>query len=1053
MNDNDMEPITRNARQSNLRRRLLLLLTAVAVLIAGLALLQDVAARSSSIEETTASSISAKNGNGVPEIDLNGPDPNHNFATTFTENKGPSSIVANNMTISDTDGTMLQSASVILTNRLDGNDEWLEINTENTNLSAEYDPNSGLLQIGPTDTISNYQKALSTIAYDNLSDSPVTTDRVVTFQIFDGTYHSDVVESTVFIEAVNDAPLLDNGVEMRLSDIEEDDINQFGNRVASFIDPVETGGDDPISDPDGNGLEGVAIVEVSFDNGIWQFSVDAGASWQDFGNISPGAATLLDPSARVRFIPEQDFHGSSNIIVRAWDQTSGKNGDTAFDVTVNGGSTPFSSAASTVNLDVTAVNDPPVLDLNSINPGTDLKSSYLVGSGPVPIIAPQATVDDVDNDELNSAIVTLTTRPDGADEFLKSDVISSRITATPYDPATGELRLSGTATLAEYGDILRGIVYNNISNNPNLADRVITFVGNDGLENSLVATSTLRMLLSNNAPLVDTTLSMNLDDIYEDDEDPVGNTVEEIIRSAGGDLIQDDEGSLRGFAVVNTESEDGAWQYSVDGGASWWAIGAVSEYSAVLLNTAARIRFLPDADASGFPREITIRAWDQTVGVNGSQEVDVSQNGGNSAFSVETAQVTVDIIAINDAPLLKMMNGITAVYTEDNGPVVVAGPSLAVSDVDNQSLSSAIVRIANHQSDEADVLVASPNGTGIAALYDAETGILSLTGDGTVAEYQAVLRTVSFENRSQDPSTLDRIVTFAVNDVLTRSNIVSSTVKLESVNDLPLVDLNGEDTPGSDVAVLFSESSWGWQAVPIAEDLKLKDLDDSTLISATITLVDRPDGRFEYLKANSDDTNIKVDPENGQLLLTGIDSLANYERVLRTVSYTNSQVRPLTVDRKARFTVWDHAGKSNIATSHIVVIPKLVTLPIIAKSKPSPVPESDEPNNNCQKAYPLKNNVPYEFLAEDRHDWYSFTLNSSANVTVDLTDYEAEEGQILVAEGECGALIRIGHNGDFSANKSISLDNLAPGAYYIWLITDHFSTGEPYKYKLQVKVQ
>jgi hypothetical protein len=960
------------------------------------------------------------------------------------------------MTITDTDSTNIQSASVTLTNRPDGYDEFLEINTENTNLIANYDPDSGVLQLGPTDTISNYQKALSSITYNNLSDSPATIDRSVIFQVFDGSNNSNEAQSTVFVEAANDAPILDSNGDFRLSDINEDDSNPFGNRVASFIDPAETGDVDRITDPDDNSLEGVAIVETNSSNGYWQFSTDAGASWHDFGPVTNSAATLLDPTARIRFLPNPNFYGSVTVTIRAWDQTFGGNGDTDVDVSANGGSSAFSSATDTVRLEVLPVNDPPNPDLNGIAPGNDIEAFYLLGSGPAPIAAPQGAVEDVDNEKLVSAVVTLMTRPDGAVEFLESKVNSSGITIGPYDPSNGELRLIGSATLTEYNDILRGIMYNNLSGNPSLGDRIIKVVANDGLEEGPTTSTTLRMLSTNNAPQLSPNSPMNLSTIYEDDKYTSGNTVEEIINSAETDPIQDDEGALYGFAIVGVSSQNGEWQYSVDAGTTWWTIGLVSDTMAILVNTDARIRFLPNTDLTGFRSEISIRAWDQSAGINGSQEVDVSQNGGSSAYSIETTQISVDVLAVNKAPTLELPEGITAVFTEDNGSVIVAGPSLNVSDVDSQFLKSAAISIANHQTKEADVLAASPIVSGFVTNYNPETGILAVTGEGTIAEYQAILRTVTFENRSHDPATHDRTVTFVVSDELAHSNIVSSTVRVESVNDLPLVDLNGLNVPGNDVTIHFDKSNWGGKAVPISSDLEVQDLDDRSLIAATITLVDRPDGQSEYLEANTYDTDIKADlfdPKSGQLQLTGMDSLVNYERVLRSVTYANAQARPLTTDRLARFTVQDHVGKSNIATSRIVITPKLVLMPIVAKGF-STVPKSDEPNDACQEAYPLTNNVPYEFQAEDKNDWYSFSINKSSNVTVELTEYEPVAGQILVAKGPCDALVLIGHNGDFSTNKIIKLDDLQDGNYHIWLITDNIHpNGEPYKYKLLVRIQ
>src|SRR6185436_16608069 len=96
--------------------------------------------------------------------------------------------------------------------------------------------------------------------------------------------------------------------------------------------------------------------------GTWQFSVDNGTNWTSFGVPSTVSSRLLASNAttRVRFIPNADFNGSVDpgITFRAWDQSSGTNGNTG-DTTVVGGTTAFSTATETASIVVTEVNDAP----------------------------------------------------------------------------------------------------------------------------------------------------------------------------------------------------------------------------------------------------------------------------------------------------------------------------------------------------------------------------------------------------------------------------------------------------------------------------------------------------------------------------------------------------------------------------------------------------------------------------------------------------------------------------------------------------------------------
>src|SRR4030095_15878725 len=99
-------------------------------------------------------------------------------------------------------------------------------------------------------------------------------------------------------------------------------------------------------------------------------------------------------------------------------------------------------------------------------------------------------------------------------------------------------------------------------------------------------------------------------------------------------------------------TSNGTWHYSIDGGTSWNALGAVSDSSARLLASNARLYFQPNADFNGtIANAISFRAWDRTSGANGAF-ADASSNGGTTAFSSATDVADITIAAVNDAPIL-----------------------------------------------------------------------------------------------------------------------------------------------------------------------------------------------------------------------------------------------------------------------------------------------------------------------------------------------------------------------------------------------------------------
>jgi len=120
--------------------------------------------------------------------------------------------------------------------------------------------------------------------------------------------------------------------------------------------------------------------------------------------------------------------------------------------------------------------------------------------------------------------------------------------------------------------------------------------------------------------------------------------VSELLASAGGNRISDEDSGARfGIAIVAADTSHGSWQFSIDGGTTWLALGSVSNGSARLLDADARIRFVPSMLYSGtVTNAITFRAWDQTSGVNGGL-ANTSVNGESSAFSIATETASIQV--------------------------------------------------------------------------------------------------------------------------------------------------------------------------------------------------------------------------------------------------------------------------------------------------------------------------------------------------------------------------------------------------------------------------
>ena len=178
---------------------------------------------------------------------------------------------------------------------------------------------------------------------------------------------------------------------------------------------------------------------------------------------------------------------------------------------------------------------------------------------------------------------------------------------------------------------------------------------NGGVDTSAAQTFTISVTAVNDAPVLDNTGNMALGTILEDAVANTGTLVTDLIASAGGDRITDvDVGALEGIAVTAADTANGAWEYSLNDGGSWLALGSVSATSARLLaaDTQTRVRLVPNLNFNGtIGSAITFRAWDRTTGTNGGT-ADPSTNGGTTAYSTATESAAITVTPVNDAPVL-----------------------------------------------------------------------------------------------------------------------------------------------------------------------------------------------------------------------------------------------------------------------------------------------------------------------------------------------------------------------------------------------------------------
>ncbi len=303
---------------------------------------------------------------------------------------------------------------------------------------------------------------------------------------------------------------------------------------------------------------------------------------------------------------------------------------------------------------------------------------------------------------------------------------------------------------------------------------------------------------------------------------------------------------------------------------------SVAAYQAALRSVAFRIT---GANPLGGPRTVAFRASDA---------------GGAGAAATRTVAVTT----VNDAPVLTSSSP-TLAYTENDAPTAIDG-TVAISDPDSPTMAGATVAIAGCLTPAEDRLRFTAQN-GITATYTAATGVLSLTGTATVAEYQAALRSVAYENLSDNPSVAGRTIAYSVNDGGLTSNLVNASVSVTPVNDAPKVTT-------STGTANYSENG---SAATVDSGLVLDDVDSANLTGATVAFSAGRDASNDTLAATAQ-FGITVTPgAGGSLVLAGTATLAQYQTVLRSVTFLTAGDDPSTATRTIAFTVTDSSSATS----------------------------------------------------------------------------------------------------------------------------------------------
>jgi hypothetical protein len=336
------------------------------------------------------------------------------------------------------------------------------------------------------------------------------------------------------------------------------------------------------------------------------------------------------------------------------------------------------------------------------------------------------------------------------------------------------------------------------------------------------------------------------------------------------------------------------------------------------------------ATSSAYETAIRQVEFSTTSGIlGGTKRLQVTAYDGADASFEANAFIDILVAAAAAAPALDLdannSNGggadYTATYTAGGPGTPIADIDVAITDADSAILQSATITILSWALQPGDVLsIAGSLPSGImASSFNPVTGVITLSGAASLADYQTALRQVVYSSTNPTPSTGDRGIQVVVNDGGLDSNIATTYmhVVIPPPNVAPVLNLDADSstTGGFDYLTTFTD---GGPPVAIADtDTLILDSDSPQLASATITLTN-PQADDVLVFNGAPPAGISVSGSGtSAITFTGSASRAAYETALEQITFDNTGTNPTSDTRVIDVVVNDGTANSN--TAHAII--------------------------------------------------------------------------------------------------------------------------------------
>ncbi|MEO0599622.1 MAG: hypothetical protein AAF126_26155, partial [Chloroflexota bacterium] len=290
-------------------------------------------------------------------------------------------------------------------------------------------------------------------------------------------------------------------------------------------------------------------------------------------------------------------------------------------------------------------------------------------------------------------------------------------------------------------------------------------------------------------------------------------------------------------------------------------------------------------------------------------------------------------------------------------PVSLVDTPVVITDDDSANLESMLIYITATSSinpASQDVLAVDTTSTSITSTY--ANGIMTLTGSDTLANYETVLSTLTYQNLLSDPDIQMRTITISASDGLNTSDDVTVTLTVSAIESPPRINLDstaiGVNAPNFVTTYLSTD-----EVIGITGQVSIQDADSTQIQEATITLTGIEDGLDETLIIDdSSSSAITASPmQGGTIDLSGIASLADYAAVLSTLRYANANITPASGIRTVTISVRDVNDFYDGTDFSALWSPAVISTITVVESTPAGDVTCDEPSQSVTNWTPVTN--------------------------------------------------------------------------------------------------